>query len=195
MRRKTALFQKIHQLEASSHRPLDYVREEFLCADGKAQIDIRLYDGLELFDPLSMGRQKELNGDIYAFIDAKLYAIPTHLPIRLCFHGALPGGTQQEVRALLQEHYLSVLRDKRLDLRINRIKIVSLALLGVALLALYFALELFISEALFMELLSIAGSFAIWEAVDCWLLERKSMDLEYLYAGQAALSEITFVDD
>lgn len=193
MRKNAHLLSGIRQLEAHQPTTEEYIRQEYLCADGKAQIDVRIYDGLEWFDPLSMGRQRELNGDIYAFIDGKLYTIPTHYPIRICFRGPLPDpATQAEIRSILQEHYLFALRDKRLDLRINRLKSIVLGAIGMTLLMLYFALELSDLQPLFMEFLSIAGSFAIWEAVDFWLLERRSLDLEYLFAGQAALSEITF---
>ena len=84
-------------------------------------------------------------------------------------------------------------RDKEEDLRVNFFKTISLAIFGVLLLAIYFALELTLSNPVFMELLSIAGWVAAWEAVDCWLLQRKEIQLEYMYAGQAALSEVVFL--
>ena len=42
--------------------------DEYLCADGKAQIDINLYDGVELFNPLTFEKQRDLNNDIYDLI-------------------------------------------------------------------------------------------------------------------------------
>ena len=38
-----------------------YIDQEYMDADGYAVIDIALYDGLALYDPLSMGRQKDLS--------------------------------------------------------------------------------------------------------------------------------------
>ena len=66
---------------------------------------------------------------------------------------------------------------------------------GVILLALYFALELSASNPVFMEFLSIAGWVDAWEAVESWFLERKSIKLEYLSAGQAVLAEVAFSND
>lgn len=167
--------------------------QEYLCPDGKAQIDIDLYDGVELFNPLTFGKQRDLNSDIYALIDEKLYTIPLKYPVWLCFHGHIPE-IQAEVRAVIQEHYMYVFRGKEADLRLDLFKTIGMAIFGAALLAIYFALELASSNPVFMELLSIAGWVAAWEAVDSWLLQRKAIRLEYLYAGQAALSEVTFSD-
>lgn len=170
--------------------------DEYLCADGKAQIDINLYDGVELFNPLTFEKQRDLNNDIYDLVDSKLYTIPLIHPVRLCFRGNIPDlQTQEEVRAVIQEHYMYTFRDKEEDLRINLFKTIGLAVFGAILLAIYFALELASSNPVFMELLSIAGWVAAWEAVDCWLLQRKEIQLEYMYAGQAALSEVVFLGD
>lgn len=187
---------KVHHLDASLPSSSETVAAEYLCPDGKAQIDVALYDGLELFEPLSVGRQRELNAEIYDYIDRKLYAIPTLYEIRICFHGKLPGdASETEIRAMLTEHYAFIFRDKEADLRINSLKMLGLAFCGVVFLALYFALELSNLKPVFMEFLSIMGTFALWEAVDCWLLERKALKAERLYAGQAVLSEIAFAQE
>lgn len=170
--------------------------EEYLCADGKAQIDINLYDNVELFNPLTCGKQLDLNNDIYNLIDAKLYSVPLKYPIRLCFHGNIPElQTQAAVRETIQKHYMYTFRDKKEDLRINLLKTIVMATLGAALLAIYFTLELTLSNPVFMEFLSIAGCFAVWEAVDTWILQRKILKMEYWSAGQAVLSEVVFSDD
>lgn len=187
---------KVHQLNASLSSPNEIVATEYLCPDGKAQIDVALYDGIELLDPLSAGRQRDLSVDIYDYIDRKLYAIPTLYEIRICFHGELPKDVSEaEVQAMITEHYAFIFRDKEADLRINSLKMIGLTLCGVVFLALYFALELSNLKPIFMEFLSIMGTFALWEAVDCWLLERKALKAEHLYAGQAVLSEISFTHE
>lgn len=193
MGRGPTFLKKVHQLDASLPSPSEAVAAEYLCPDGKAQIDVALYDGIELFDPLSIGRQRDLSSELYDYIDRKLYAIPTFYEIRICFHGKLPvGASEAEIRSILTEHYAFLFRDKEADLRINSLKMLGLALCGIVFLALYFALELSNLKPLFMEFLSIMGTFALWEAVDCWLLERKALKVERLYAGQAVLSEVRF---
>lgn len=187
---------KVHHLDASLPSSSEAIAAEYLCPDGKAQIDVSLYEGMELLDPLSVGRQRDLRADIYDYIDRKLYAIPTLYDIRICFHGKLPEDVSEtEIAAILTEHYAFIFRDKEADLRINSLKMLGLALCGIAFLTLYFALELSNLKPIFMEFLSIMGTFALWEAVDCWLLERKALKAERLYAGQAVLSEISFTHE
>lgn len=193
MRKGRLFLRNVRQLDNILPTSSETVAAEYLRSDGKAQIDVALYDGMEIFDPLSMGVQRELSSEIYDYIDRKLYMIPTLYEIRICFHGKLPEGVyEDEIRSLMTEHYSFIFRDKESDLRINSLKILGLTLCGILFLALYFALELSSLEAIFMEFLSIMGTFALWEAVDCWFLERKAIKIERLYAGQAVLSEITF---
>ncbi len=194
MRKGQEFLKKVHQLDATLPSSSEAVAAEYLCPDGKAQIDVALHEGMELFDPLSVGRQRDMNVEIYDYIDRKLYAIPTLYEIRVCFHGELPKDTsEEEIRAMFTEHYAFMFRDKEADLRINSLKMIGLTLCGIVFLALYFALELSNLKPLFMEFLSIMGTFALWEAVDCWLLERKALKMERLYTGQAVLSEVVFV--
>lgn len=194
MRKRQAFLKKVHQLDATLPSSNEAVTAEYLCSDGKAQIDVALPEGGGIFDPLSIGRQRDLNRDIYDYIDRRLYAIPTLYEIRVCFHGELPKDmSEEEIRAMFTEHYAFMFRDKEADLRINSLKMMGLALCGIVFLTLYFALELSNLKPLFMEFLSIMGTFALWEAVDCWLLERKALKMERLYAGQAVFSEVVFV--
>ena len=196
MRRRADLLAELRQLDRMIPSAQEMTEREYLCADGVAQIDVNLCDGEPLFNPLSYGRQRDLNSAIYELIDEKLYTIPLKYRIRLCFHGQLPDEkVQQEVRSVIQEHYMYALRDKKEDLRINQIKAIALAIFGAALLAIYFALEIAVSNPVFMEFLSIAGTVSAWEAVETWFLERKSVKLEYLAAGQAVLSEIVFAGE
>lgn len=185
----------IKNLDRTMPTATEQTVNEYLCADGKAQIDINLYDGAELFNPFTFGKQRDLSNDIYELIDTKLYTIPLKYPIRLCFHGNIPDPkTQQIVRDTIKKHYMYAFSDKKEDLRINLLKTVGMAVFGIILLTIYFALEITTSKPVFMEFLSIAGWVAAWEAVDSWVLQRKVLRMDYLNAGQAVLSEVAFTD-
>lgn len=195
MSRKGSLLAGIQKLDRITPTADEKTASEYLCADGMAQIDVNLYEGVNLFNPLSFGKQRDLNSDIYELIDAKLYTIPLKYPIRICFHGCVPDPQiQNEVRKAIQEHYMFLFRDKKADLRINLLKTIGMTIFGVILLAIYFTLELTSPNPVFMEFLSIAGWVAAWEAVDSWLLQRKALRIEYMNAGQAALSEVSFAE-
>lgn len=195
MGRKGNTLLEIKKLDRLTPTADEKTASEYLCSDGMAQIDINLYDGVELFNPLSYGKQRDLHSDIYELIDAKLYTIPVKYPIRICFHGSVSDPqVQDEVRKGIQEHYMFLFRDKKEDLRINLLKTICMAIFGVILLTIYFTLELTSSNPVFMEFLSIAGWVAAWEAIDSWLLQRKAIRIEYWNVGQAVLSEVTFSD-
>ena len=69
--------------------------QEYLCEDGKAQIDIFLSDKSELFNPLTVGQQRDLSPSVYQLIDEKMYTISLKDPVRLCFLGKIPDIQEQ----------------------------------------------------------------------------------------------------
>ena len=94
----------------------------------------------------------------------------------------------------MKEHYTVILNDKRIDLKYNFITILSLFTLGLILLIIYFTINTAEVGDVLSEVLSIAASFALWEAVDYFLLERTDISKERLNAGQLAISEIRFIN-
>lgn len=184
---------KVREYEKQGKAFHEYIEDEFL-EDGKAVIYINLEELDTIYHPLSYGQQRELSVDIYDYIDSKTYYIPARYPVKILFlKGCLDLNQKEQIAHLLKEHYTAILQDKRMDLKINTMKIIGLTVLGVLLLGLYFLLELTDQRQLFMEFLSIAGTFSLWEAVDFYLLERKQIQSEWLNAGQSALCEINFI--
>lgn len=171
-----------------------YLEKEYLDKDNNAVIRIFAYDGIEWFDKLSIGNQATLNQDIYDFIDRKAYYIPIRYPIIIQFENVeLNEEEQNQIIRLIKEYYASILFDKRIDLHFNFITILSLFILGIILLIIYFTMNTAEVGAVFSEVLSIAASFALWEAVDFFLLERKNISKERWNAGQLTISEIRFI--
>lgn len=171
-----------------------YLEKEYLDEDNNAVIYVNAYDGIEWFDKLSIGNQVTLNQDIYDFIDRKAYYIPIRYPIIIQFVNVdLNEKEQNQIIRLIKEHYTSILNDKRTDLHFNFITILSLFTLGIILLIIYFTINIAEVGEIISEVLSIAASFALWEAVDYFLLERKDISKERLNAGQLSISEIRFI--
>lgn len=186
---------KVAQSHASLQTLHQYIEQEFMDADGYGVIDICLYEGLELYDPLSMGRQRELNPEIYDFIERKANLIPAQVPLKIRFHGGIAEADQEQIRRLLSEHYAVAMHDKAWDLRSNFRKLVGMAIVGVIFLSLYFFYALRREDGLFLELLSVIGSFAMWEAADCFLLERRAIDAEIMNIAQHLTQEVEFVGE
>lgn len=63
------LFQRGKEIAATQ----EHLGQEYLCEDGKAQIDIFLSDKSELFNPLTVGQQRDLSPSVYQLIDEKMY--------------------------------------------------------------------------------------------------------------------------
>ena len=171
-----------------------YLEKEYLVEDNNAVIYVNAYDGIEWFDKFSIGNQVTLNQDIYDFIDRKAYYIPIRYPIIIQFVNVdLNEKEQNQIIRLIKEHYTLILNDKRIDLHFNFITILSLFTLGIILLIIYFTMNIAEVGEIISEVLSIAASFALWEAVDYFLLERKDISKERLNAGQLCISEIRFI--
>lgn len=175
--------------------PLDkYIKEEYMEGD-KAVVYVNCLNEEEIFETYSFQSQKSLNPDIYDFIDSKVYPIPAAYPVEIRFvNKAFSKQEVDAIRDIIKEHYSLILRDKLIDLRINMIKITALLIIGTVLLGIYFSLQIADLGSIFMEFLSIAGTFALWEAVDFYILERKQVESERCNAGQMALASIQFED-
>lgn len=171
-----------------------YLEKEYLEEDNNAVIYVNAYDGIEWFEKFSIGNQVTLNQDIYDFIDRKAYYIPIRYPIIIQFVNVdLNEKEQNQIIRLIKEHYTLILNDKHIDLHFNFITILSLFTLGIILLIIYFTMNIAEVGEIISEVLSIAASFALWEAVDYFLLERKDISKERLNAGQLCISEIRFI--
>lgn len=75
-------------------------------------------------------------------------------------------------------------------------KIIStiLFILGTVLLSAYFLIAyLPATSDIFNEILSIAGSFTIWEAIDYFILNRNAIKIQKLNTAQLALIKIKVV--
>lgn len=172
-----------------------YLDEEYMNDEGVGVIDVCLYEGLELYDPLSYGGQRELNPEIYDFIGQKANLLPALVPLRICFHGHVPPEDQEQIRRLMAEHYSLELQDRMWDLHSNRHKLIGMVAVGVVFLSLYFFFALREDDGLFLELLSVIGSFALWEAADCFLLERRAITRDMMNIAQHMTQEVVFPDD
>ncbi len=160
--------------------------------EGYAVVDVSL-EGVELYDPLSLKGQRDLNGDIYDYIEAQTNVIPANVPLRIRFHGDLPDEEQEEIRQMMHRHYVMKSFDISWDLIANFRKMLLLALFGAAVLALYLYLALTSENALMTEILSVIGSFSLWEAVDAFLLERPHLRRENRNNEQSLHERIEFI--
>ena len=146
--------------------------------DGTVCIDVNISD-TELYEPMSIGFDKEINNDIYSYIEEKANLIPHTIPLKIRFHGIkITEAEENEVRQIMQKHYSVMLLDKQWDRITNTRKLIVMSVFGVAMLAVYFYLSLFAENPVLVELFSVLGSFSLWEAAGSFLLERPGLKRE-----------------
>lgn len=82
---------------------------------------------------------------------------------------------------------------KKLDRekRSNRIKQIWLIIVGIIFISISIAVGAKF-DTIIVEILSIIGSFAIWETTDIWLIENKSINFKILECRKIMNSKITF---
>ncbi len=168
---------------------LKNIRDE----EGYAVVDIDASDAASLYDPLGMGTGKDLNGAIYDYIETQTNVVPADIPLRIRFHGDIPPAEQEAIRGMMHRHYKLRSLDVSWDMASNFRKMLLLILFGVAVLALYFYFAFTRDDAFFAEILSIVGSFSLWEAADAFLLERPHLRREAENIEQSLEQKIEFV--
>ena len=146
--------------------------------DGMVCIDVSLSD-TALYDPMSIGFYKEINSDIYSYIEEKANLIPHTIPLKIRFHGIkITEAEENEVRQIMEKHYSVMLLDKQWDKITSTRKLIVMSVFGVIMLAIYFYLSLFAENPVLVELFSVLGSFSLWEAAGSFLLERPGLKRE-----------------
>lgn len=166
-----------------------FMHETYPIHDNTAVIYVHADSPEDLYQPLSWGMQKDLSDEVYSYLDDRIYYIPIRYDLEICFLcDSMNPETEQELKKMVQKHYNCILRDKILDERISNYKIIAMVLIGCFFLAISFAVDTGI--ALLNEFLSIAGTFALWEVVDIWFLEKKQIRTEKQNAIQSAAASV-----
>jgi len=193
MRTKKSLINDIKILKANRKSIREFAKEKYVDKDGNAIIDVYVNKD-NLFNSLSNPNNPEISDDVFSFIEDQANLIPIEYPLYLNVHtedDLDPNYIEEKIR----EHYYKQLIDKEDDLKRNRVISVSLFALGIILLSMYFALSLIPNlNVLFPEILSIAGSFSIWEAVDYALINRSAIKIEYMNLAHLDLIKVKVND-
>lgn len=173
---------------------LEYI-ERILDDEGNAVVDVNLGGGGEIYEPLSLKGDKDLGRGVYDFIESQTNVIPANIPLRIRFHGDFGQEEQKEIKEIMHRHYTMKSFDISWDMVANFRKMLLLALFGAGVLALYLYLAITGKNAFTAEILSIVGSFSLWEAADAFLLERPHLRREMRNNEQSLSQKIEFITD
>lgn len=155
-------------------------------SDGKANIHVYVD---EPYHPLS--GKTQLDDSLFAYMESQANLLPSLVPIRVILHG-VPEMEQETVSKLMREHYQTVMQDQLWDKHSSQRRMLYLTLIGTAFLGVYLLLALNREDSLFLEILSVIGSFSLWEAANCFLLERREIRRSLQETAQFITAEIAF---
>ena len=172
-----------------------YIKEEFLTDDGDADIFIYLESKDELFDSRTRGKQKELNSDIYEFIEDKSSMLDNDTKINFHINGLeLTSKEQGLVKHLVKEHYAIELYKSQNEYLKTKNKIFKLILLGLTSFLLYIFFFFATDFDFFIEVFGFIFSFALWEGFDAMIYSLSEIKEEREAITQNLLMEIEFND-
>ena len=193
MDRKEFMQNRRKELKAAIDEGRDFrktaemIHREYM-EDDKLDIHINVDD---LYDPLSTEKFRQLNGDIFDYVERCAKLIPVHVPIRLILRG-VEEEDKADVPALFKRHYQIELQDDFWAQRVNKIKMICLLAVGVIALMIFMYFAFRHDDNLFLEILSIIGSFSVWEAVNCFLVEGLEIRKTLHKTAQFLTTEIEF---
>lgn len=167
--------------------------KERLDKDNNVQLDIVLPDDYPIYEELAPQKYAMINKDIYQYIDDQIYFIPSEYDVIVNFaNGNFPIDEQEKIKKAIEEHYNLQVYDKIDDIKRNRLLGIFLLIFGIGALAIYFFMNLWYNNLIMLEIISIVGTFSIWEAVDCWLIQGHERRVNLHNALQMAHIKVTF---
>ena len=165
----------------------EHINREYM-KDGRAVIHVNVQ---ELYNPLSMGNMRQMNSDIFGYIEEAANILPSLVPLRVVLHG-VDEEDRERVPDLFRLHYHLVAQDHLWDQRMNRRKMLYMTGVGLIFIAAYLFFALRQEDNLFLEILSVIGSFSLWEAANCFLVERREINKALNETAQFLTMEIAF---
>ena len=174
-------------------READYVEKNYI-RNGKAVIPIRLNSTKELYMKHDY-KDLALSDELCAYIEEIAYIIPFEYSIELEIHcPQISLEEQDRIRKVIKNNYGMEIDDRDYDVKEANKKASMLFIMGFVLLLIAFGLEGKI-PAFIEEFIYIAGWVALWEMVECFILDNPKKRTERLNKLQLYDSEVTFVFD
>lgn len=158
-------------------------------------LEINCSDINALYNTYSPDNNRDISNDIYNYIIEQAYFVPFEYNIILLLKGDFPKETQEYIRMKMKQHYNMLLEDKIKKVRTNTFKSLGLFSLGMALFFLIYLMTKIDNTQFVRDILSIAATFALWETVNYYILDRRSLKWELYDAAQLAFCDIAFPND
>ena len=171
-----------------------YMNQHYI-KDEKAIIPIYIKNIDDIY--ISYDEQKQvLCPELISYIEDIAYYVPYDISIVLEFSGY---SFKEEEKVRLMENITNQFgmktHDMEVELNYNAKKAIKLFVVGSIVLAISFMIRTLRYTNYVSEILSIIGTFSIWEFVNTIWFERKEKRVNKLNAGQLSVCTVTFQEE
>lgn len=162
-----------------------FSKEDYLDNEGYVTFNVDAKKD-ELISNYKVNDKELISTDFISNLEKYSEPVPYSYPIRIKINSI---DDITNLDNMYKEHYKLKIILTRNKLKINLLKALGLLFLGILLFILYFILKEN-TNWLYLEIISIAATFSIWEAVDVFLLERQEIKIELANNIQLGLAKV-----
>ncbi len=157
-----------------------------------ARVDLRIGSEDDLYNRFDPDRRK-LRDDVMKYIMESMPPYKIDSSHVLVIHSASLVD-EDRVREVFMENLDVAIADNRMEKRHNTLNQIRLFIIGVTFISIWLAASTYL-DGLWPEVLSIIGSFSVWEAANIWIKGNPEVKARRLVLESLRSSEITFVYD
>ena len=188
---KSNLLDRLRIIKKELPQVREYIENEYIDSEGFAEITIHPKDRESIFHPFSAS--DKVSPELYDYLESLSYPINSYIPLKIIFEeDFLSPSEQRELARIILNHYKLKLYEKDVELKLNLLRTFSLLGTGAVLYSMSFWLSTIKTGPFLHEIISIGATFAVWESVSHWIIERKNLRLQWMNAGQLATMNIDF---
>ncbi|MGL4522967.1 MAG: hypothetical protein ACRCWQ_10490 [Bacilli bacterium] len=188
---------KIFSPNYKKHQPPNFnkakhIQNYYIEDHDTAIVYIKLNDIQDAYANFCIAGKEELSPELAAHLDSVIHHISLQYTVRLHFQIANGATEQQQIllSSVIFTYYGLYLEDKKQELKINTHKTYGLLFFGIIFLAFSYFLMKNEQGQIVTDIINIAGTFALWEAVDLIILERREKQHEKYKAIQIATAKV-----
>ena len=170
-----------------------YMNQHYI-KDEKAVIPIHINKKEEIYSSFDR-KHHVLNPEFISYIQQIAYYIPYEYSIVLEFDGiSFTKDEKEELVENISNQFGLITHDMEVELQYNSWKALKLFVVGSIILACSFLIRNMNHTEYISEILSIIGTFSIWEFVNTIWFERKTKKVDKINAGQLSTCTVSFLE-
>jgi len=157
-----------------------------------AEVEIRIESEDDLYNRFDPSRRK-LSDDVLKYIMECMPSYRIGGSHRLVIRSASPVD-EDRVRSVFAENLDVAIADTKVEKRHNTLNQLRLFIIGIAFISIWLVASTYL-DGLWPEVLSIIGSFSVWEAANIWIKENPGVKARRIVLESLKESDIVFAYD